>query len=133
MTQMVDHIFRRVKSHPNAQQEADQEDNMSADTASVNGEVENTQEAAVPSDPTADNTDYQQQIIVEANMARTEMDKKLPSSGKHKDNYEEFLNDTANVFQEEKIKEQDSEQSHQQPHAEASTLQVHGNNEVDDG
>jgi len=53
-----------------------------------------------PHETDEDSAAYQQQIIVEANMARTEMDHKLPS-GKSKDNYEDFLNDTANVFREE--------------------------------
>ncbi|GAA5807553.1 hypothetical protein MFLAVUS_000918 [Mucor flavus] len=105
MTQMVDHIFRRVKSHPNHIVE-----NHIIEVGkpeSINEqEIQDVQEESSTIAPNApieteeDSNAYQQQIIVEANMARTEMDHKLPS-GKSKDNYEDFLNDTANVFQEE--------------------------------
>lgn len=113
MTQMVDHIFRRVKSNPNhivpVQETAaieekkpesihkteeehvtEGEDTANSNNTAPNAPIESEEDAAA----------YQQQIIVEANMARTEMDHKLPS-GRSKDNYEDFLNDTANVFQEE--------------------------------
>lgn len=132
MTQMVDHIFRRVKSNPNVQvtlkqdsesihsksesqaeqqQESAQDDDAEAetdktsadeskdDTEAVNSTIATTVTNA-PHETDEDSAAYQQQIIVEANMARTEMDHKLPS-GKTKDNYEDFLNDTANVFREE--------------------------------
>jgi brefeldin A-inhibited guanine nucleotide-exchange protein len=137
MTQMVDHIFRRVKSNPNQiiavqervditqQEDDDMEDEKSEELEAQEKDGEETEKkeegeavaeettqsvennntpttAAAPNAPhetEADSTTYQQQIIVEANMARTEMDHKLPS-GKSKDNYEDFLNDTANVFQE---------------------------------
>lgn len=136
MTQMVDHIFRRVKSNPNQiiavqetaavvnattqNEEGDLEkmeekngekeveaDEFGEDVAAKTengeeGEENNTnapRPTIAPPETEADSTTYQQQIIVEANMARTEMDHKLPS-GKSKDNYEDFLNDTANVFQE---------------------------------
>lgn len=113
MTQMVDHIFRRVKSNPNhivvVQETAaieetkpesiheKEEENFTEgeDTTTNNNIVSNA-----PIESEEDSAAYQQQIIVEANMARTEMDHKLPS-GRSKDNYEDFLNDTANVFQEE--------------------------------
>lgn len=136
MTQMVDHIFRRVKSNPNVQA-TPKEDNESIhkqeqleetkeegegeitgaskdeDEKELNGDenkdeteehnAENNNNNTVsnaPHETDEDSAAYQQQIIVEANMARTEMDHKLPS-GKSKDNYEDFLNDTANVFREE--------------------------------
>ncbi|CEI86105.1 hypothetical protein RMCBS344292_00550 [Rhizopus microsporus] len=108
MTQMVYHIFRRVKRYPNEiprqeeenelkeqqeqqqQQEEEQEQQQQQQQNGNKGE-ENLQNGA---------EDYQQQIIVEANMARTEMNQKAPS-GKSKDNYQDILNDTANMFQEE--------------------------------
>lgn len=125
MTQMVDHIFRRVKTNPNhitavVQEAAVVEDKAEASNTTLKNDTdeenkeESTEENAesstaanapavnnAPIESEADSATYQQQIIVEANMARTEMDHKLPS-GKSKDNYEDFLNDTANVFQEEK-------------------------------
>jgi brefeldin A-inhibited guanine nucleotide-exchange protein len=126
MTQMVDHIFRRVKSNPNVQatpkednefiQKEDQtEEKEERETARAlkdgdenKDEIEenntennnNNTVSNAPHETDEDSAAYQQQIIVEANMARTEMDHKLPS-GKSKDNYEDFLNDTANVFREE--------------------------------
>lgn len=124
MTQMVDHIFRRVKSNPNvhvAPKEKDAESIHSSESApqaaheqepatnddSQTDESKDETEAAAsstvtnaPHETDEDSAAYQQQIIVEANMARTEMDHKLPS-GRSKDNYEDFLNDTANVFREE--------------------------------
>ncbi|KAI8994988.1 hypothetical protein BDB01DRAFT_872611 [Pilobolus umbonatus] len=102
MTQMVDHIFRRVKLHPNVIQPdntpAIEENEVEVEQISSEKEEEEEEKEQAPEElePNA----YQQQIIVEANMARTEMDHKLPV-GKSKDNYEDFLNDTANVFQEE--------------------------------
>jgi brefeldin A-inhibited guanine nucleotide-exchange protein len=128
MTQMVDHIFRRVKSNPNHIVDAVQETPVAevtetSNTDSVNeNEVDeikdkedqegDTEISAVngvapnaPIETEAESNTYQQQIIVEANMARTEMDHKLPS-GRSKDNYEDFLNDTANVFQEEQQQQQ---------------------------
>lgn len=129
MTQMVDHIFRRVKSNPNHIVAVVQETPVAqvAETSSTdsikedeNDEVKDkeNQEGDVETTPTtndvapnapieteAESNAYQQQIIVEANMARTEMDHKLPS-GRSKDNYEGFLNDTANVFQEEQKQQQ---------------------------
>lgn len=122
MTQMVDHIFRRVKSNPNhipavvqevAVEVAEISDPTVENDVDEENKAENTEENAesttangstvnnAPIESEADSATYQQQIIVEANMARTEMDHKLPS-GRSKDNYEDFLNDTANVFQEEK-------------------------------
>lgn len=118
MTQMVDHIFRRVKLNPNihqvtptkeekAVQEApvepvDMDEIQDQDTSTLSEEnTPNTNVSNAPLETDEESNAYQQQIIVEANMARTEMDHKLPS-GKSKDNYEDFLNDTANVFQEEK-------------------------------
>ncbi|KAI8641128.1 hypothetical protein BD408DRAFT_368798 [Parasitella parasitica] len=119
MTQMVDHIFRRVKSNPNVQpapkKETDsitKEHELSQPTseeergdkqAQTNGEPEENNAPTAtnaPHETDEDSAAYQQQIIVEANMARTEMHHRLPS-GKSKDNYEDFLNDTANVFREE--------------------------------
>ncbi|KAI8372400.1 hypothetical protein BD560DRAFT_394838 [Blakeslea trispora] len=134
MTQMVDHIFRRVKSNPNIipeqvgpddqehqqreeqldenkeQEQGDQSEQepMSEEEHNVNSE--DAQPTAVENEATPTTIDasenaegktttYQQQIIAEANMARTEMNHKLPS-GRNKDNYQDFLNDTANVFQE---------------------------------
>lgn len=113
MTQMVDHIFRRVKSNPNhivsvqetaaieeikpeSIHEKEEEHVVEGeDMSTINNTVSNA-----PIESEEDAAAYQQQIIVEANMARTEMDHKLPG-GRSKDNYEDFLNDTANVFQEE--------------------------------
>lgn len=126
MTQMVDHIFRRVKTNPNhitaavvqeaavVEDKAEDSNALSKNDNDEESKEESTEENAesstaanapavnnAPIESEADSATYQQQIIVEANMARTEMDHKLPS-GKSKDNYEDFLNDTANVFQEEK-------------------------------
>ncbi|KAI9469661.1 MAG: hypothetical protein EXX96DRAFT_654121 [Benjaminiella poitrasii] len=141
MTQMVDHIFRRVKSNPNVQatpkddeektvqqkddlqmaddgQEVAQDETGNEETIEVEAEKKTEEQATIENDDTtttnitvtnapheteAESATYQQQIIVEANMARTEMNHKLPA-GKSKDNYEDFLNDTANVFQEENSK-----------------------------
>ncbi|CEP17156.1 hypothetical protein [Parasitella parasitica] len=126
MTQMVDHIFRRVKSNPNVQpaptkdaasiaeekestqhtindeEQEDEEDEKDKPAQSTQEAEENNTAGAsnAPHETDEDSAAYQQQIIVEANMARTEMDHKLPS-GKSKDNYEDFLNDTANVFRDE--------------------------------
>lgn len=106
MTQMVDHIFRRVKLHPNVKEPQPQENQpeneevAESDQKSVKEEIDENTVSNAPHETEADSTAYQQQIIVEANMARTEMNHKLPS-GKSKDNYEDFLNDTANVFQDE--------------------------------
>ncbi|KAI7898637.1 uncharacterized protein BX663DRAFT_442726 [Cokeromyces recurvatus] len=125
MTQMVDHIFRRVKLNPNVQvmqkdnTESSQEDNNRMTEEEGKEKEEDSDEKDRDEQPTTDketvttitatnapheteaeSASYQQQIIVEANMARTEMNHKLPT-GKSKDNYEDFLNDTANVFQEE--------------------------------
>jgi brefeldin A-inhibited guanine nucleotide-exchange protein len=114
MTQMVDHIFRRVKLNPNARQptpaEATAENEVvtaePVDVVQENSSTlneENTPNTNVPNAPLETDEEsnaYQQQIIVEANMARTEMDHRLPS-GRSRDNYEDFLNDTANVFQEQ--------------------------------
>lgn len=117
MTQMVDHIFRRVKSNPNhITEDHDQEPStveqvsrpVSVHEQQDDDEITNSNVIAAPNAPIESEEDsnaYKQQIIVEANMARTEMDHKLPS-GKSKDNYEDFLNDTANVFQEEKQQQQ---------------------------
>lgn len=117
MTQMVDHIFRRVKSNPNhITEDHDQEPStveqvsrpVSVHEQQDDDETTNSNVIAAPNAPIESEEDsnaYKQQIIVEANMARTEMDHKLPS-GKSKDNYEDFLNDTANVFQEEKQQQQ---------------------------
>lgn len=107
MTQMVYHIFRRVKRYPNEiprqeeenelkeqqeqQQQQEEEQEQQQQQQNGNKGEENLQNGA---------EDYQQQIIVEANMARTEMNQKAPS-GKSKDNYQDILNDTANMFQEE--------------------------------
>lgn len=110
MTQMVDHIFRRVKLNPNIYQatpteEQVQEEAVATEPVEVDDTTEentpNTNVSNAPLETDEESNAYQQQIIVEANMARTEMGHKLPS-GKSKDNYEDFLNDTANVFQEEK-------------------------------
>lgn len=107
MTQMVDHIFRRVKVHPNVKTVPAEENKTEIKEEDKESIKENEEEnptagaSNAPHETEADSVAYQQQIIVEANMARTEMNHKLPS-GKSKDNYEDFLNDTANVFQEEK-------------------------------
>ncbi|KAL0083524.1 hypothetical protein F4703DRAFT_1862480 [Phycomyces blakesleeanus] len=95
LTQMVDHIFRRIEIRPVAKknQPAHETTIASKETSSDDPEKsseEHTSEA---------DASYQQQIIVEANMARVEMDQKLPS-GKQKDNTEDFLNDTASIFHE---------------------------------
>lgn len=105
MTQMVDHIFRRVKSHPNHIVEnriieVGKPESINEQDIQDVQEESSTIAPNAPIETEEDSNAYQQQIIVEANMARTEMDHKLPS-GKSKDNYEDFLNDTANVFQEE--------------------------------
>ncbi|KAK4508835.1 uncharacterized protein ATC70_013458 [Mucor velutinosus] len=128
MTQMVDHIFRRVKSNPNVLVTPKEKDNESIHSSKSAAQAHQEEEPAAkddnelkaeadeaeataaaqannavtnaPHETDEDSAAYQQQIIVEANMARTEMDHKLPS-GKSKDNYEDFLNDTANVFREE--------------------------------
>ncbi|KAI8971778.1 hypothetical protein BDF20DRAFT_948087 [Mycotypha africana] len=183
MTQMVDHIFRRVKLHPNSHEQleaalskveyknevegisksdvdtASQKDNegesqnnnkMEKGEASAGSADEKVQRKSGESDRNmeegnerdrnseepneekmndvgsmaaeplpVETADYQQQIIVEANMARTEMDHKLPS-GKNKDNYQDFLNDTAIVFEEEN-KSVEGISDNKQPHNIAST------------
>ncbi|KAG1642506.1 hypothetical protein G6F44_004767 [Rhizopus delemar] len=106
MTQMVDHIFRRVKLNPNVppkqeeqqQQQQQQQEEQQQQEVKENGtgEVEENSENVQ-----METEDYQQQIIVEANMARTEMNHKLPSGKNSKDNYQDILKDTANMFQEE--------------------------------
>ncbi|RCI05462.1 guanine nucleotide exchange protein for ADP-robosylation factor [Rhizopus stolonifer] len=114
MTQMVDHIFRRVKLNPNvapqqqSTEEIQQEEEPVEETTVEEEEKEQEEEDVLsntannaPHETQEESNAYQQQIIVEANMARTEMDHKLPS-GRNKDNYQDFLNDTANVFQENK-------------------------------
>ncbi|KAG0187847.1 guanine nucleotide exchange protein for ADP-robosylation factor [Apophysomyces sp. BC1034] len=109
LTQMVDHVFRRISIQPQ---------NASRSTTSLNDGLSNsstskTQATSVEEtakqegmekeeDKEEDDDEYQQQIIVEANMARSEMDQKLPS-GKAQDNSEDFLNDTATMFQNENI------------------------------
>ncbi|OBZ89970.1 Protein transport protein sec72 [Choanephora cucurbitarum] len=140
MTQMVDHIFRRVKSNPNvipekveteqadaepqeyseskeqkSREDNEQEQGEQSEQGSINEEEQNvnteeTQQTEAENEVVSstnnaseetegETTTYQQQIIAEANMAQTEMNHKLPS-GRNKDNYQDFLNDTANVFQE---------------------------------
>lgn len=97
LTQMVDHIFRRIKVNPTA-----------PSVTSIN-EMSPTEEKHQPSKTQEESanehephdTSFQEQIIVEANIARSEMDRKLPA-GKASDN-SEFLNDTANVFQDEEV------------------------------
>ncbi|KAI8082976.1 uncharacterized protein BX664DRAFT_284806 [Halteromyces radiatus] len=101
LTQMVDHIFRRVKILPHpiaalttditAQQDEDQQTQQQEGTA-INEMDKTTNDT--------NGTAYQDQIVVEASMARSEMEKKLPNK---KDTSEELLNDTANVFKEEEI------------------------------
>lgn len=111
MTQMVDHIFRRVKSNPNhivpvqetvtiEEKKPESIHETEEEHVTVGEDTINNTASNAPIESEEDATTYQQQIIVEANMARTEMDHKLPT-GRSKDNYEDFLNDTANVFQEE--------------------------------
>ncbi|KAI9301721.1 hypothetical protein BJ944DRAFT_243025 [Cunninghamella echinulata] len=112
LTQMVDHIFRRVKIQPisfatsqtdlaiNGQKptsDNDDDNNSNKKNGTANGENNGT-------------TSYQDQILVEASMARDEMDKKLPNK---KDTSEELLNDTANVFKEEEIDESQQQQVNQ--------------------
>ncbi|CAO3598921.1 unnamed protein product [Absidia cylindrospora] len=105
LTQMVDHIFRRVKILPQAVtsqtdltlQHASNQGSPSPE--SINNKSENE---------TNGTTTYQDQIVVEASMARSEMDKKLPNK---KDTSEELLNDTANVFKEEEIDDQSRQHS----------------------
>ncbi|CAO3687700.1 unnamed protein product [Rhizopus stolonifer] len=94
MTQMVDHIFRRVKLNPNLPPSQVEE----AEKKQEDEEGEEIQTEEIQTE------DYQQQIIVEANKARTEMDHKLPS-GKNKDNYQDILKDTENMFQEDEEEE----------------------------
>ncbi|KAF7722533.1 guanine nucleotide exchange protein for ADP-robosylation factor [Apophysomyces ossiformis] len=99
LTQMVDHVFRRISiPAKNASRST-----TSLDDGLYNGSTSKT-ETATAEEANYENRaekeevdDYQQQIIVEANMARSEMDQKLPS-GKAHDNSEDFLNDTATMF-----------------------------------
>ncbi|KAI9492851.1 hypothetical protein BDB00DRAFT_826694 [Zychaea mexicana] len=111
LTQMVDHIFRRIKVNSLPVYTGTAVSTTSLNDVSPRN-VENTAAAKSTSNDTVEkigqqqeeeeDTSFQQQIIVEASMARSEMARKLPS-GKANDNSEEFLNDTANVFQEEHV------------------------------
>jgi brefeldin A-inhibited guanine nucleotide-exchange protein len=111
---MVDHIFRRVKILPHppvssqtdltSQHHATSQQDSTAASPDIDGNSENEINGT---------TSYQDQIVVEASMARSEMDKKLPNK---KDTSEELLNDTANVFKEEEIDDQ-----HRQPSEPATT------------
>lgn len=92
LTQMVDHIFRRIRVG-------------TPPSTKSSSSLATPQQTPHPSDEKStpvqeEGASFQDQIIVEANMARSEMGSKLPS-GKASDNSEEFLNDTANVFNEE--------------------------------
>ncbi|CAO3648932.1 unnamed protein product [Cunninghamella blakesleeana] len=115
LTQMVDHIFRRVKIQPisfatsqtdlaleinNLQKSVD--DNNNNNKNNNDNKNNNT-----TNDISNGTTSYQDQILAEASMARDEMDKKLPHK---KDTSEELLNDTANVFKEEEIDESQQQQ-----------------------
>ncbi|KAI7852796.1 hypothetical protein BDC45DRAFT_570702 [Circinella umbellata] len=120
LTQMVDHIFRRIKVNSlpvytgaaasttslNDITSPRSNNNITTPTSALNKSPsstnDNTSAATVSKTNNEEDTTFQQQIIVEASMARSEMDRKLPS-GKANDNSEEFLNDTANVFQEEHV------------------------------
>ncbi|KAI8338556.1 hypothetical protein BC941DRAFT_423211 [Chlamydoabsidia padenii] len=100
LTQMVDHIFRRVKIIPHhvASSQTDlTSQHASSQQSSPSTEVSNTENESNGT------TTFEDQIVVEASMARSEMDKKLPNK---KDTSEELLNDTANVFKEEEIDDQ---------------------------
>ncbi|KAI7868634.1 hypothetical protein BDF14DRAFT_1995182 [Spinellus fusiger] len=101
LTQMIDHIFRRIQIRPHSRgTEAEGQENGFKGLS-----VEDTSEAVVINAlPEASDISYQQQIIVEANMACVEMDQKLPS-GRQKDNSEDFLNDTATIFEDEIVEE----------------------------
>lgn len=110
LTQMVDHIFRRVKANSvplrNTASTTSLNENINVNeknepsTADIDGEKAETENSV---DAEQDKS-FQEQIIAEANMARNEMGRKLPS-GKANDNSEEFLSDSANVFYEETITE----------------------------
>ena len=113
---MVDHIFRRIKvnslpiytgtaiSTTSLNDIASPRNNNTSTATTTDKSSSSTKNnvSAATKTSTEEDTTFQQQIIVEASMARSEMDRKLPS-GKANDNSEEFLNDTANVFQEEHV------------------------------
>lgn len=100
LTQMVDHIFRRIKVNPTAPSTTSV--NEMSPTEEKHQPSKNQEQPANQQEP--HDTSFQEQIIVEANIARSEMDRKLPA-GKASDN-SEFLNDTANVFQDEEVSTQ---------------------------
>ncbi|ORX51959.1 Sec7-domain-containing protein [Hesseltinella vesiculosa] len=130
LTQMVDHIFRRVKLHPQPTLKAtpsttpDSPTSTADDAKDSPGEqvedgapaadakettageakdadkINGSAEAETSLPPQDDDGKYQDQIVVEANMARSELDHKLPNK---KDTSEELLNDTADVFKQEDI------------------------------
>lgn len=78
-----------------------------------------------------EDTTFQQQIIVEANMARSEMDQRLPS-GNGNNNSQEFLNDTAQVFHEDEVASSPSEQGKQETTADAEVVDVEAERELDE-
>ncbi|KAI8381215.1 uncharacterized protein BYT42DRAFT_613016 [Radiomyces spectabilis] len=121
LTQMVDHIFRRIKIYPlqssHASRSSSSLNNLSATPTSTTnlstavtspsengGHSSSTGNSADPSALEVEADDYQQQMITEASIARSEIDKRLPV-GRVKNNSEDFLNDTANVFQDEAVGE----------------------------
>ncbi|KAI8145649.1 hypothetical protein BJV82DRAFT_534870 [Fennellomyces sp. T-0311] len=104
LTQMVDHIFRRIKVNSLPVYTGAQS-TTSLNATAMHDEKADSKTASNESSEKKgeeEDTSYREQIIVEASMARSEMDQKLPS-GRANDNSEEFLNDTANVFQEEQV------------------------------
>ncbi|KAI8065502.1 hypothetical protein BC940DRAFT_304263 [Gongronella butleri] len=119
LTQMVDHIFRRVKSHPQplpsaasspdaAASPSDDKNDEIANESAANTQAEGSAATGQGDDakPATNGHDdgqdeqYQDQIVAEATMAQSELRQKLPNK---KDTSEELLNDTAAVFKEEAI------------------------------
>ncbi|KAI9317717.1 hypothetical protein BX666DRAFT_1856976 [Dichotomocladium elegans] len=106
LTQMVDHIFRRINIDQRPFSVDLVSDAPSTDEKQIkeqNGKKENQYKPSTqtPAEHEEHDTSFQDQIIVEANIARSEMELKLPA-GRASDN-SEFINDTANVFKEEEV------------------------------